>query len=58
MDTWKKVAGMLAFFEQNQQARSYEAAGLLAVISNFAGSDWILGQEALNLSPGSASRSG
>jgi len=40
MDTWKKVAGMLAFFEQNQQARSYEAAGLLAVISNFAGSDW------------------
>jgi len=25
MDTCEEVAGMLAFFEQNQQARSYEA---------------------------------
>jgi hypothetical protein len=51
IDTWKKVAGMLDFFERNKQARTYQAAGVLAVMSDFAGSDWMLGQEALNLSP-------
>jgi len=51
LDTWKKIAGMLDFFERNKQAGNYQAAGLLAVMSNFAGSDWMIGQEALNLSP-------
>jgi hypothetical protein len=51
VDTWKRVIGMLAFFDRNNQARTYEATGLLAVVSNFAGSDWDLGEEALNLFP-------
>jgi hypothetical protein len=51
LDAWNKVAGMAAFFEQHKQARSYEAAGLLAVISDFAGPNWFLGEEAVNLLP-------
>ena len=51
VDTWNKVAGMLAFFEQHKQARNYEAAGLLAVISDFAGPNWFPGEEAVNLLP-------
>jgi hypothetical protein len=51
VDTWKKVATMLAFFEQHKQARTYQPAGSLAVVSNFAGSDWNFGEESLNLLP-------
>ena len=51
LDTWNKVAGMAAFFEQHKQARNYEAAGLLAVISDFAGPNWFPGEEAVNLLP-------
>jgi hypothetical protein len=51
VDTWKKIAGMAAFFEQHNEARTYRAMGPLAVISNFAGSNWDLGEEAVNLFP-------
>jgi len=51
LDTWKKMAGMMAFFERHTQARTYEPAGALAVVSNFAGPDWDTGEEALNLLP-------
>ena len=50
-DIWKKVTGMQAFFEQHKQARTYQAMGVLAMVSNFAGSDWGTGEEALNLLP-------
>ena len=51
LDTWKKITGMLAFFAQNNQARTYEPAGPLAVVSNFAGPGWDMAEEALNLFP-------
>ena len=51
LDTWKKIAGMLAFFQEHSQARSYEAMGPLAVISSFTGDDWQRGEEAINLLP-------
>jgi hypothetical protein len=51
VDTWKKVTGMAAFFAEHKQARTYEAMGPLGVVSNFAGSDWDVGEEALNLLP-------
>jgi hypothetical protein len=50
-DTWKKVAGTLAFFEQYKQARTYQPAGPLAVVSSFTGTDWDLSKEVLNLLP-------
>jgi len=51
LDAWKKITGMAAFFEQHKQARNYHPAGLLAVVSNFAGPDWFPGEEAVNLLP-------
>ena len=51
LDTWKKIAGMMAFFQEHKEARTYEAMGPLAVISNFAGDDWQRGEEAINLLP-------
>ena len=51
LDTWKKVAGMLAFFEEHKEARTYEPMGPLAVMSNFAGDDWQRSEEAINLLP-------
>ena len=51
VDTWNKVTAMLTFFEQHKQARTYEAAGLLAVISDFSGPNWFPGEEAVNLLP-------
>ena len=51
IDTWNKVTGVLAFFEQHKQARTYQSAGALAVVSNFAGPNWFPGEEAVNLFP-------
>ncbi len=51
VDTWKKVADMLAFFEQHKQARTYQPMGPLLVVSNFGESGWDVGEEALNLFP-------
>ena len=51
VDTWKKVTATLAFFEQHKQARTYQPAGVLAVVSNFAGPDWDAGKDALNSLP-------
>jgi hypothetical protein len=51
IDTWNKITGMLAFFEQHKQARTYQSAGALAVVSNFAGPNWFPGEEAVNLLP-------
>ncbi len=50
-DTWKKLTGMVAFFEQHKQFRTYQPNGLLAVMSNFAGPDFEAGEEAINLLP-------
>jgi len=51
LDTWKKAAGTLAFFEQHKQARTYQPMGPVAVVSNFAGADWDFGKAAVNLLP-------
>ena len=51
LDAWKKVVGTLAFFEKHPQSRTYEPAGPLAVVSNFAGPDYDAGEEAINLFP-------
>ncbi len=51
LDTWKKITGMLAFFKQHNLTGTYDAAAVLAVVSNFAAPDWLLGEEALNLLP-------
>jgi len=50
-DTWKKVTGVLVFFEQHKQARTYQPMGPLAVMSNFAEPGWDADEEALNLLP-------
>lgn len=48
VDTWKKVTDTLTFFQQHKQARTYQPAGVLAVMSSFAGPDWEAGRDALN----------
>jgi hypothetical protein len=50
-DTWKKIIGMMGFFEQHKLGGTYQAMGPLAVVSNFAGPAWDVGEEALNLLP-------
>jgi hypothetical protein len=51
LDAWKKIAGELAFFEQNRAAGNFERMGRLAVISDFADSDRAFGEDVLNLLP-------
>ena len=51
LDAWKKLVEMVAFFEKLPEARSYEPAGPLAVISDFAGPNFDAGEEAINLFP-------
>jgi hypothetical protein len=51
VDTWKKLTDTLGFFEQHKQARTYEPAGVLAVMSSFAGPDWEPARDALNSLP-------
>jgi len=51
MDTWKKATGMMAFFKEYNQSKSYQPMGRLALMSNFAGDDWDRGEETLNLLP-------
>jgi hypothetical protein len=51
VDAWKKIADTLAFFEQHKQARTYQPAGVLAVMSNFAKPDWEAARDALNCLP-------
>jgi len=50
-EDWKKVTDALAFFEQNQAARSYERMGRLAVMSNFSEPDRTFGEDVLNMLP-------
>ena len=47
----RKLVDTLAFFEQHNQARTYQPDGPLAVLSNFAGPDYDAGEEAINLFP-------
>jgi hypothetical protein len=51
LDTWKKATGAVTFFEQHKELRDYQPMAVLAVISDFAGADRDLGEEALNLLP-------
>jgi len=50
-ESWKKVTGAVAFFEQNKASKTYERVGRLAVVSSFSEPDRFLGEEALNLLP-------
>ena len=51
VDIWKKLTGMQAFFEQHKGSAIFEPDGPLAIISNFAGAAWDVGEEAINLFP-------
>jgi hypothetical protein len=51
MDSWKKVNGMMTFFKEHNQSRTYQPMGRLALVSSFAGDDWDRGEETLNLLP-------
>ncbi|MGA3182031.1 MAG: hypothetical protein ABSF38_16955 [Verrucomicrobiota bacterium] len=48
---WKKVTDLLAFFEQNKAAGTYQRMGRLAVMSNFSEPDRVFGEDALNMLP-------
>jgi len=50
-DTWKRLVDTVAFFEQHKQFRSYQPGGRLAVMSNFTGPDYEVGEETVNLLP-------
>jgi hypothetical protein len=50
-DTFKKLTDAVAFFEQHKELRTYQPNGLLAVLSDFTGPNWELGEEAVNLLP-------
>jgi len=51
MDTWKQVIGVVTFFEQHKEFSGYQPMAVLAVMSDFAGADRDLAEEALNLLP-------
>jgi len=51
IDAWKKITGMVTFFEQHEPAKTFHQTGPLAVVSDFAGSNWFPGEEAVNLFP-------
>jgi hypothetical protein len=46
---WKDIASAAAFFKDHPDWKSYRSLGLVGVISNFAGSDFDLTGEILNL---------
>ena len=50
-DTWKKLLDTVAFFEQHKEIRTYQPNGLLAVMSDFAGPNWDIAEEEINLLP-------
>jgi hypothetical protein len=49
MDTWKSIAGALAFFAQHSPWETYSPVGLVGVISDFSGANEMIGTETLNL---------
>ncbi len=49
MTEWKRICDALTFFEQHQEWRQYEAAGVLGVLSDFSGDNEFFGTELLNL---------
>jgi hypothetical protein len=46
---WDRIAGAITFYEQRKDRRSWVAAGLLGVLSDFAGDNEGLSTELLNL---------
>jgi hypothetical protein len=49
LDTWKSIAGALAFFAQHSQWETNSQVGLVGVISDFSGPNETIGTETLNL---------
>ena len=49
METWKSIAGALAFFAKHSQWETNSPVGLVGVISDFSGSNEMIGTETLNL---------
>jgi hypothetical protein len=49
LDTWKSIAGALAFFAQHSQWETNSPVGLVGVISDFSGPNETIGAETLNL---------
>ena len=49
METWKSIAGALAFFAKHSQWETYSPVGRVGVISDFLGPNETIGTETLNL---------
>ena len=49
METWKSIAGALAFFAKHSQWETYSPVGQVGVISDFSGANETIGTETLNL---------
>jgi hypothetical protein len=49
METWKSIAGALAFFAKHSQWETYSPLGVIGVISEFSGANEMIGTETLNL---------
>jgi hypothetical protein len=49
LETWKAIAGALAFFAKHSQWETNSPVGLVGVISDFSGANETIGTETLNL---------
>ena len=49
METWRKIAGAMAFFGAHEAWTRFRPLGVLAVVSDFAGENQMLAEELLNL---------
>ena len=49
METWKSIAGALAFFANHSPWETHSPVGLVGVISDFSGANEMIGTETLNL---------
>lgn len=49
VETWKSIAGALAFFVKHNEWETYSPVGLVGVVSDFSGDNEMIGTETLNL---------
>ena len=49
METWKSIAGALAFFAKHRPWETYSPVGLVGVVSDFSGDNETIGTETINL---------
>lgn len=49
LDDWKKLTGLLAFFEAHRDWQTYRSLGVVGVVSDFTSENEFMAQECLNL---------